>query len=279
MTPAPHDAAAATRGWARTALTETGWRLLPATPFVLVLIAWMAGWAIFQPNKATLPPIGDVVDVIWTRIRDGELTAHVAASLWRLFLGAMVGIATGIVGGFVAGLHRGVSEFLNPLIVFFNAISGIVWLPLMIGWLGIGTALAVFLIWNTVFFIVFQNTALGVQLVPQVYEQGVQALGGGRWETIRSVTLPGALPYIMTGVRSGLGFGWRALIAAELVGAPDGIGQMIFAAAEYHRSDIIIAGCLLIGCIAIAMDRWILAPIEARTIRRWGLIIDVAKET
>jgi NitT/TauT family transport system permease protein/taurine transport system permease protein len=149
----------------------------------------------------------------------------------------------------------------------------------MIGWLGIGTALAVFLIWNTVFFIVFQNTALGVQLVPQVYEQGVQALGGGRWETIRSVTLPGALPYIMTGVRSGLGFGWRALIAAELVGAPDGIGQMIFAAAEYHRSDIIIAGCLLIGCIAIAMDRWILAPIEARTIRRWGLIIDVAKET
>ena len=96
-----------------------------------------------------------------------------------------------------------ISEFLNPLIVFFNAISGIVWLPLVIGWLGIGTALAVFLIWNTVFFIVFQNTVLGVQLVPQVYEQGVQALGGGRWETIRTVILPGALPYILTGIRSG----------------------------------------------------------------------------
>jgi ABC-type nitrate/sulfonate/bicarbonate transport system permease component len=133
-------------------------------------------------------------------------------------------------GGFIAGLNRPIAEFLNPLIIFFNAISGIVWLPLVIGWLGIGTALAVFLIWNTVFFIVFQNTVLGVQLVPQVFEEGVQALGGGRWETIRSVILPGALPYLLTGIRSGLGFGWRALIAAELVGATTGLGQMIFGA-------------------------------------------------
>jgi taurine transport system permease protein len=106
----------------------------------------------------------------------------------------------------------------------------------------------------------------------------VQALGGGRLETIRTVILPGALPYVLTGIRSGLGFGWRALIAAELVGAPSGLGQMIFTAADYHRSDIIIAGCLIIGTIAIAMDRWLLAPIEQRTIQRWGLVIDTAKE-
>jgi ABC-type nitrate/sulfonate/bicarbonate transport system permease component len=259
-------------------LGAMAWRLLPAVPFVLVLIAWMAGWAIFHPNKATLPPVTDVIDVVWTRTLDGELGKHVLASLWRLFLGAAVGIITGIVGGFIAGLYRQVSDFLNPLVIFFNAISGIVWLPLMIGWLGIGTALAVFLIWNTVFFIVFQNTVLGVQLVPQVFEQGVQALGGGRIETIRTVILPGALPYILTGIRSGLGFGWRALIAAELVGTPDGLGQMIFAAADYHRSDIIIAGCLIIGSIAIAMDRWLLLPIERRTIERWGLVTDATKE-
>ncbi len=254
------------------------WRALPALPFVLVLLAWIVGWAVFHPNRATLPPVTDVVDVIWARVLDGELIRHIAASLQRLFLGAVVGIVTGIVGGFIAGLYRGVSEFLNPLVVFFNAISGIVWLPLMIGWLGIGTALAVFLIWNTVFFIVFQNTVLGVQLVPEVLEQGVAALGGGRLECIRTVILPGALPYILTGIRSGLGFGWRALIAAELVGTPDGLGQMIFAAADYHRSDIIIAGCLIIGVIAIAIDRWLLSPIERRTIERWGLVIDVTKD-
>lgn len=260
------------------ALGWIGWRLLPTVPFVLILLAWMIGWHVFEPNKATLPAVSDVFHAVWISALDGDLLMHTTASLWRLFLGASLGIVTGIVGGFIAGLYRNVSEFINPLVVFFNAISGIVWLPLMIGWLGIGTALAVFVIWNTVFFIVFQNTVLGVQLVPQVYEQGVQALGGGRLETVRTVILPGALPYILTGIRSGLGFGWRALIAAELVGASTGLGQMIFQAAEYHRSDIIIGGCLIIGTIAIAIDRWILLPLEQRTIERWGLVIDVTKK-
>ena len=266
------------RSWARRALNQLAWRLLPFTPFALVLAAWTVYWTIVQPPAATLPAVQDVVGAMWELAAKGELGVHVLASLWRLLLGALLGVVTGVIGGFIVGLNRPISEFLSPLIVFFNAISGIVWLPLVIGWLGIGTALAVFLIWNTVFFIVFQNTVLGVQLVPQVYEQGVQALGGGRWETIRSVILPGALPYILTGLRSGLGFGWRALIAAELVGATTGLGQMIFGASEVHRSDIIIGGCLIIGTIAIAMDRWLLLPIERRTIERWGLVFDARKE-
>jgi NitT/TauT family transport system permease protein/taurine transport system permease protein len=263
---------------ARRALDRLGWQLLPLTPFALILVAWAVYWTAARPPAATLPGIHDVAGAIWELAASGQLMRDVAASLWRLVLGAALGIVTGVVGGFIAGLNRSISEFLNPLIVFFNAISGIVWLPLVIGWLGIGTALAVFLIWNTVFFIVFQNTVLGVQLVPQVFEQGVQALGGGRWETIRTVILPGSLPYLLTGIRSGLGFGWRALIAAELVGATTGLGQMIFSATEYHRSDIIIAGCLIIGTIAVAMDRWLLLPLERRTIERWGLVIDATKE-
>ncbi len=267
------------RSAARRSMQLVVWRLLPLAPFALLLGAWVIYWSIAQPTAATLPALQDVVAAMWELAVKGELAVHVAASLWRLLLGVALGAITGIVSGFIVGLNRQISEFLSPLIVFFNAISGIVWLPLVIGWLGIGTALAVFLIWNTVFFIVFQNTVLGVQLVPQVYEQSVQALGGGRWETVRSVILPGALPYILTGLRSGLGFGWRALIAAELVGATTGLGQMIFGATEFHRSDIIIGGCLLIGLIAIAMDRWLLLPIERRTIERWGLVFDARKET
>ena len=262
----------------RRGIDQLVWRLLPLTPFALLLAAWVIYWAIARPNAATLPSVQDVVAAMWELAVKGELAQHVLASLWRLLLGVTFGVVTGVIGGFIVGLNRSIASFLSPLIVFFNAISGIVWLPLVIGWLGIGTALAVFLIWNTVFFIVFQNTVLGVQLVPQVYEEGVQALGGGRWETIRTVILPGALPYILTGLRSGLGFGWRALIAAELVGATTGLGQMIFGATEYHRSDIIIGGCLLIGTIAIAMDRWLLLPIEKRTIERWGLVFDARKE-
>jgi ABC-type nitrate/sulfonate/bicarbonate transport system permease component len=258
----------------RRALNNLVWRLVPIAPFVIVLLAWFVMWDVIRPSKETLPPVRDVLAAIRDLALSGQLVQNVAASLGRLLLGSALGIVTGVAAGFVVGLNRNVAEMLNPLAVFFNAISGIVWLPLMITWIGIGTALAVFLIWNTVFFIVFQNTVLGVQLVPEVLEQGVRALGGNRAQTLRSVILPGALPYILTGIRSGLGFGWRALIAAELVGAASGLGTMIFDAAEYHRSDIIMAGCLIIGTIAIIMDRWLLLPIERRTVQRWGLVSD-----
>jgi NitT/TauT family transport system permease protein/taurine transport system permease protein len=260
------------RGTGRTNLERLVWRLLPWAPPVVILLGWTIYWNIAHPVAATLPPVSGVLSAIVDLAASGRLVQDIAASLLRLLLGASIGVVTGVAAGFLTGLNRGAAAFFSPLIVFFNAISGIVWLPLMIGWLGIGTALAVFLIWNSVFFIVFQNTVLGVQLVPELLEQGVRALGASRFETLRSVTLPGALPYILAGIRSGLGFGWRALIAAELVGATTGLGQMIFSAAEYSRSDIIIAGCLIIGCIAMAMDRWLLLPIERRTVQRWGLV-------
>ena len=248
------------------------WRLLPFTPIVLIAAIWSIYWTIARPPLSILPSIAAVLESVIELSRSGQLLTDVLASLWRLLLGALLGIAMGVAAGFATGLNRTLSNFLNPLLVFFNAISGIVWLPLMIGWVGIGTGLAVFLIWNSVFFIVFQNTVLGVQLVPVVLEQSVATLGASRWEIIRSVTFPGALPYILTGMRSGLGFGWRALIAAELVGATTGLGQMIFRAADFSRTDIIVAGCLIIGLIAMAMDRWLLLPIERRTVQRWGLI-------
>jgi len=248
------------------------WRLLPWAPVAVIAALWTAYYAIAQPPLSVLPSIGGVAEAMVDLADAGLLLRDVLASLWRLLLGAVLGTVMGVAAGFVTGLNPGLARFLNPLLVFFNAISGIVWLPLMIGWLGIGTALAVFLIWNSVFFIVFQNTVLGVQLVPQVLELSVATLGAGRWETIRSVTFPGALPYILTGVRSGLGFGWRALIAAELVGATTGLGQMIFRAADFSRTDIIVGGCLIIGVIAMAMDRWLLLPIERRTVQRWGLV-------
>ncbi len=270
--------ATAPSGRSRSLAGRVGWALAPTAPFLIVLAAWAAAWVVVRPSAETLPSVQDVLAAAGELARSGQLATNVISSLGRLLLGSLIGIVTGMIGGFLVGLDRRAAQLLNPLIVFFNAISGIVWLPLMITWVGIGTALTVFIIWNTVFFIVFQNTALGVQLVPEVLEQGVRALGGGRWAVLRSVTLPGALPYILTGIRSGMGFGWRALIASELVGAASGLGAMIFDAAEYHRSDIIIAGCLIIGTIAVAMDRWLLYPIERRTVQRWGLITDAQKE-
>ncbi|MQB01386.1 MAG: ABC transporter permease subunit [Actinobacteria bacterium] len=246
----------------------------PIIPFVVLLLIWAGIVAIFEPRTTTLPPIQRIANTAWSMISDGSLWTNILASLERLVYGAITGVVTGVVLGVIAGLNRRVAKFFEPLIMFFSGLSGIVWIPLAIAWLGIGRAMVIFVIWNSVFFLVFSNTMLGVQLVPRVLEDGVQTLGASRWHTILHVTIPGALPNMMAGIRAGLGFGWRALIAAELVGASSGLGHMIYSASQYLRSDIIITGCIVIGLMGMTLDRLVLHRLEMRTIARWGMVSD-----
>lgn len=243
--------------------------VLPIVPFLLLIGIWLSFIAAFNPAIGILPRPLKVLEIPFT---EDDYWPNVLASLRRLFIGFLVAAVTGVAAGIVAGLSRKFAEFIGPLVTAMNAISGIAWIPLAIAWFGIGQGMVVFIVWNGAFFLIFGNTVLGVRMVPEVLERSLQTLGASRAHTLRHVTFPGALPHIMSGLRSGLGFGWRAVIAAELVGASSGLGQWIFIAQEFSRSDIIVAGALTIGIIGLIMDRGLLAPLERRTIERWGLV-------
>jgi taurine transport system permease protein len=249
-----------------------GRKLLPMIPFAGLLLIWIITWQVTKPSLATLPSAQRVLDTLLELAGSGELWANVAASMSRWGIALVLAVGLGVVLGVLAGLNRFAGMFFEPLATFFTAMSGIVWLPLAFVWFGIGTPTIVFVIWNSMFFLVFANTLLGVRSVPTLLEDGIRTLGGGRAEVVRDVVLPGALSHIMSGVRAGLGFGWRALIAAEIIGATAGLGAMIFHATEFLRSDIIVAGNLVIGTLGMTIDLLVLAPIERRTIERWGLV-------
>ena len=202
----------------------------------------------------------------------GELQTDILVSLGRIAVATAISLVLGVGLGLLAALSRPVGDLLSPLATFFNSVSGIAWIPLAITWFGLGTAAVTFIIVNAVFFLVFFNTMLGVRSVPKIMEQAVQTLGGGRLVLIRDVFLPGALPYIMSGVRSGLGFGWRALIAAELIAATSGLGFLVFDASNFFRTDEVLGGILVIGVIWMATDGLVLRPLERRTILRWGTV-------
>ena len=89
---------------------------------------------------------------------------------------------------------------------------------------------------------------------------------------LRQVIFPGALPHIMLGIRTGVGFAWRSLVAAELIGATLGLGQLIYSGMAFFRSDIVIGGCIMLGLLGLLTDRLILGPIERRTVERWGML-------
>lgn len=247
--------------------------LLPAIPFLIIIAVWASARVLLDKPISVLPRVTDVFEVpfkadkYWTNVR---------ASIWRLTLGFIVAATSGVFVGLIAGLSKRVSEFLNPIVTAMNAISGIAWIPLAIAWLGVGTSMVVFIIWNAAFFLIFGNTMLGVRLTPQILEDSLLTLGATRRDVLRQVVFPGAMPYIMSGLRSGLGFGWRAVIAAELVGATSGLGQWIFEQQEFARADNIVAGALTIGVIGLLMDRVLLAPLEKRTIEKWGLVESTA---
>jgi NitT/TauT family transport system permease protein/taurine transport system permease protein len=247
-------------------------RWLGVVPFAVTLLVWWAVSHLPGVRPATLPRPEAVLAALAGLVSRGELQTDILVSLGRIALATVISIVLGVGLGLLAALNRPFGDLLSPLATFFNSISGIAWIPLAITWFGLGTAAVTFIIVNAIFFLVFFNTVLGVRSVPRIMEQAVQTLGGGRLALVKDVFLPGALPYIMSGVRSGLGFGWRALIAAELIAATSGLGFLIFDASNFFRTDQILGGILVIGVIWMAMDGLVLRPLERRTILRWGAV-------
>jgi ABC-type nitrate/sulfonate/bicarbonate transport system permease component len=116
------------------------------------------------------------------------------------------------------------------------------------------------------------NALLGVRSLPPLYANALRTLGAGRWRIVRDVVLPGALPSIATGMRLGLAYGWRALIAAEMLVGAHGLGFMIFNAQSFHLTARIMLGMGLIGLLWVVLDYFLLRPLEEATIARWGLV-------
>jgi ABC-type nitrate/sulfonate/bicarbonate transport system permease component len=243
---------------------------------LLMLGLWIVATTVFGIPSFTLPSPMAVTSAWWEAASSGGLFSDILVSATRLLLGGGAGISTGIVLGILAGLSGAVRLSLEPLVNAMSGIAGIAWIPLALAWFGTGLAMSTFVIWNGVFFVVFANAALGVSRVQPSLVQSVRTMGGGWWEILRTVILPGALPDILTGVRVGMSFAWRALIAAELLGAPEGLGQWINRAALNQRSDQILAGCVTVAVLGVLLERVTVSLIASRTVVKWGTITDAS---
>ncbi len=243
----------------------------------VLLVWWLPTDGLHRVAPGILPGPAETWGAFREGLTNGTLWANLVASLERLVIGYAGASLLGLVVGMAMGLFPRVGAFLEPLFSFFSTLSGIAWLPIAITWFGVGQATVLFVLANSIFFIVAANTLLGVQAVPRVYEHAVATLGGTRWTTVMQVLLPGALPSILSGLRLAMGFGWRALIAAEMAASAVGLGYMIFNASYDFRSSLILIGILVIGVVAMAIDQLIFAPVERRTVVRWGMVHEVHK--
>src|SRR5690606_2160895 len=203
---------------------------------------------------------------------DGSLWRHISASLIRVVLGSLLAIVTAVPLGVAIATNRHVAAFFTPVLRFFSVLAGIAWIPLATLWFGYGFGALLFVMFDGVLFMVTYSTMLGVASIPIHLKHAAQSLGASRWQLLVEVLLPGALPNIVTGIRTGLGFAWRGLIAAEMIATNTGLGYMLFLARDFYRTEVIVFAMIVIGIIWLLLDRLLLAPLERRTIERWGMV-------
>lgn len=266
MAPRPGSAAGPTR-WTLSAIGP-----VVLGPFVPLLIVWEVV-ADLRIYPAYLFPGPSAVGVaFWELATSGGLWTHVADSLLRAVLGFVVGVGIALPLGLLMGISRPIARYFSPLVIFFQAIPGLAWIPLVILWLGIGYKAVTFIIFISVFFPVLLNTIVGVRSIRATVIEAARTLGASHLALVREIYIPGALPSIMAGFRLGFGFGWRALVAGEMIASSSGLGFMIFDARQSLRSDIVIVGMIMLGLVWLVLDWIVLRPIEHRTVERWGIL-------
>jgi ABC-type nitrate/sulfonate/bicarbonate transport system permease component len=245
---------------------------LGGVPFLAVLIGWWLLPHMLDYPAYKLPPISTVFDLAVESIRDGSLAYQISASLLRLVAGFLVGIAFAVPLGLAIALNRHVADIFRPVLSFLQSIAGIAWVPLAIIWFGVGIGSVVFVIANTIFVASIYNTVIGVQSIPIALHRAVRSHGGRGAALLLNLILPGALAQILLGLRTSLAYGWRALVAAEMIAGTSGLGYMTMEAVQWQRTETVILGMIVIGLLWMLLDWLVFSALERRTVMRWGLL-------
>jgi taurine transport system permease protein len=228
----------------------------------VVIVLLIAFWAFVTHAGYIKPlflpsPLG-VVDALFDVMKEGftgvGFWEHIWISTLRVFgafvLACVIGIPLGIAMG-MSPVARGV---FDPPIEFYRPIPPLAYLPLMIIWFGIEELSKVLLIFSSVLAPMVLGARAGVKSAAIEQIHAAYSFGATRWQVIRLVVLPSAMPEIFTAMRVGIGFGWTTLVAAEMVAATSGLGYMVLSASRFLQTPIVIMGIVVIAAIAYAFD-------------------------
>lgn len=221
-----------------------------------VVAAWwvVSTYVLDKTTRTLLPPPQDVVAAAWELAKSGDLWRHLRDSIKREFV-AFMWATVSIPLGIAMGWWQVVEDQVDPLVEVLRPVPPLAWIPLSILWFGVGDTQNQFIIFLGCFFPILLNTIAGVKGVEPNLVRAARCLGASEGRILWRVALRAAMPQIITGVRVGLGVGWMALVAAELVGANSGLGFLINDARTVLRTDYVIVGMATIGIVGLTIDR------------------------
>jgi NitT/TauT family transport system permease protein len=256
-----------------------GWSRLPVPLRYAILMAGMlAAWQLYVSlsgvQPLVLPGPVDVGVAFWDGWTSGRLAAATLVTLQTLCIGMLVGTGVALVLTVLATWTKVGEDLLSLLTSMFNPVPAIAILPLAILWFGLNPTALVFVIVYSIIWPIAINVSTGFRTVNPTIMMVGRNLGLGGWRMVRDVLMPAALPHTISGLRTGWAFGWRTIVAAELIfgvaGKGGGLGYFINDARYFLRIPEVFAGILTIALIGILVEA-VFNSLERRTVIRWGM--------
>ncbi|MFC0388456.1 ABC transporter permease [Muricoccus vinaceus] len=230
-----------------------------------VLLGLGAWWLVTAEGVAGLPGPGAVLAAGITLARNGQLLTDSLASLARVLTGFLLGVMIAVPVGFLMGWYKIARGLVEPYVQFFRTIPPLAVIPLAIVTMGIGETPKIFVIFLAAFLSSVVATFQGVVSVDRTLINAARVLGAKDATIFRRVVIPASTPFIMVGVRIGLGSSWATVVAAELIAAQSGLGFRMQQAQLYYDLPTIFVSLIAIGVLGLLMDRIIIAADRALT--------------
>lgn len=230
-----------------------------------ILISWQLVSKSGLVNEFTLPAPTTVLTTAWTLISTGELWPEITASLYRIGMGYLIGCILGVFIGIILGFSKLGEKLGVPIINILYPIPKIAILPLIMLWLGIGELSKITVISLAVFFPIVYNTYTGVSQTNRLLLNVAITFGTTKFDLIKKVIFPSALPMIFAGMRISAGVSLLILVSAEMIAAQHGIGSFILKNADLLVISKVLVGVLVL-CIIGALFNFVLAVLERKLV-------------
>jgi ABC-type nitrate/sulfonate/bicarbonate transport system permease component len=236
-----------------------------------------AAWEAFARSgvfsTALTPSIVLVVEALGRMMLNGSIFLHTLYTLYRIGVGLALAAIVGVPIGMLMGRFRWVERFVLPLVSVLQPIPSLAWVPVFILWFGLGDAASIALVLYAATFPLVLNTWTGVRSVNRLWIRAAEAMGADGGRLFARVVLPGALPFVIAGLRQAFARSWIAVVGGEMIAATTwGLGWVIFDSKEFLNADVMLATLFVIGVLGLAFERFVFQALERRTVGRWGMV-------
>ena len=219
----------------------------------------------------TFPSPFSVIESLFILGKTNTLAIAIVASMKRLFIGYGISLVLGAALGLIIAKFKYIDENLTPLILGLQTLPSVCWIPFSILWFGIDESSIIFVIAIGSTFAVTMAIESSIKNIHPLYAKAARTMGANGMKLYFNVTLPAALPSIVTGLKQGWSFAWRALIAGEMISATTGLGQVLMVGRDLADISQVVAVMVVIIILGLFLDNIVFGKIEKRIRQKWGL--------